>query len=227
MISIVIPAHNEATQLPATLATIEAQSGPHEVIVVNAVSTDATAQIAANRGARVIESSRRHRAAQMNAGARIASGDTFLFLHADTRLASAALQNIRTSLRRPEVVGGGFARRYDSSSLLLAATCALAEIRTRCCGWFLGDQAIFVRRTVFEQLGGFPEWDLFEDLELSRRLARVGRLVTLRPAVISAARRFDARGVLRTTWSDLCLTARYLAHETAPVGKPASAGAMP
>ncbi len=113
-----------------------------------------------------------------------------LFLHADTRLAPSALRALQAALRHEEVVGGGFARRYDSASPFLRATCALAEARTRFCGWFLGDQAIFVRRTVFAALGGFSAWDVFEDLDFSRRLARVGRVVTLRPPVVSSARRF-------------------------------------
>ena len=209
MISIVIPACNEAAHLPATLASVRAQTAHHEVIVIDAESTDATSALAQEGGARVLVSARRQRAAQMNAGARVTSGEFLLFLHADTLLAPGALTKIVRAFRDPATLGGGFARRYDAPSAVLRLTCALAEARTRCCGWFLGDQAMFVRRSAFEELGGFREWDIFEDLDFSRRLARAGRVVTLRPPVISASRRFAARGAVRTTWSDLLLTARY------------------
>ncbi len=211
MISVVIPAHNEAALLPQTFASVRLQNAPHEIIVAGAGSTDETMELAEARGARVVESAHRQRAAQMNAGARMARGDSLLFLHADTLLAPPALDVIERAFRDPSIVGGGFARRFQPTSSILRLTCALAELRTRCCGWFLGDQAIFVRRSVFERLGGFREWDVFEDLDFSRRLARTGRVVTLRPPVISSGRRFAAHGALRTTWSDSCLTLRYLA----------------
>src|SRR5688500_14604573 len=116
MLSIIIPTVNEAAQLPATLASLQAQTVPHEVIVADAQSTDATRDIAMRAGAAVIESPRRQRAAQMNTGAAAARGDALLFLHADTRLAPGALAKISRALRQPGVVGGGFARRYDSRS---------------------------------------------------------------------------------------------------------------
>lgn len=218
MISVVIPACNEAAHLPATLASVRAQTAQHAVIVVDAQSTDATRALAEKGGAHVIASRQRQRAAQMNVGARVTSGEFLLFLHADTLLAPGALTKMERAFRDPATLGGGFARRYDAPSTVLRFTCALAEVRTRCFGWFLGDQAMFVRRSVFEELGGFREWDIFEDLDFSRRLARAGRVVTLRPPVISAGRRFASRGAVRTTWSDLCLTARHLTgrHPTAP-----------
>jgi len=211
MISVIIPAFNEAAELPATLAALCAQEALLEVIVVDAGSADATAMVAHDAGARVISSARRQRAAQMNLGAAAARGDALLFLHADTRLAPGALRAMEAALRQEDVAGGGFARRYDSPSLFLRVTCALAEVRTRLCGWFLGDQAIFVRRNAFTALGGFRAWDVFEDLDFSRRLARTGRTVTLRPPVVSAARRFTPSGAVRTTWRDVALTLRYLA----------------
>jgi len=214
-ISVIIPVFNEATELPATLAALRAQEALLEVILVDAGSTDSTAIIASEAGANIVFSPQRQRAAQMNLGAAAARGDALLFLHADTRLAPGALRTMEAAFQQKDVAGGGFARRFDSPSLILRATCALAEARTRICGWFFGDQAIFARRTVFTALGGFSEWDVFEDLDFSRRLARVGRVVTLRPPVVSSARRFHV-GAARTTWRDFALTMRFLASARPP-----------
>jgi rSAM/selenodomain-associated transferase 2 len=211
MISIIISTFDEARELPATLTAVQAQQALHEIIVVDARSTDGTPAIAGSSGASLISSEHKQRAAQMNLGAHAARGDILLFLHADTRLAEGALMRIENALQCAEIIGGGFARHYANASPFLRVTCALAELRTRAFGWFLGDQAIFVRRATFEMLCGFREWETFEDLDFSRRMARAGRVVTLRPAVISAARRFAARGAVKTTLSDLWLTMRYLA----------------
>ncbi len=211
MISIIIPTSNEAQNLSATLDAITAASSdvPHEVIVVDA-SNDDTAAIAQARGARLIRSAIRQRAAQMNLGAGQAHGDALLFLHGDTLLPAGALAKIRDVLADDRFVGGAFARRYDSPSLLLRITCGLATLRGQWSGWFLGDQAIFVRADVFQRLGGFRDIPLFEDLDFSRRLRKAGRVTLLRPAVVSAARRFQTLGPSRATWADLVLTYRYL-----------------
>ena len=210
LISVIIPAVNEAETLGATLASVRAQTVPFEIIVVDAQSTDETLALARGADARVISSLRRQRGAQLNLGAQQASGSTLLFLHADTVLPARALDHITDMLQDRSVSGGAFTRRYASPSLLLRATCRLAHLRNRTIGWHLGDQAMFVRKSTFFQLGGFREVDSFEDLDFSRRLGRFGRLVTLSPAVTSSARRFTEAGTARRTWRDLALTARYL-----------------
>ena len=210
MISVIIPTFNEACHLPATLDAIQRNATTYEVIGVDADSFDATIDIAFEQGARVVWSSVKQRAGQMNLGAQSARGDVFLFLHADTRLPPSALEKIEYAMAKEHVVGGGFARRYDSPSWFLCATCVLAEVRTRSSGWFLGDQAIFVQRATFKALGGFRDLNLFEDLDFSRRMRREGRVVTLRPTVISSARRFSLCRPWRTAWSDLRATWRYL-----------------
>lgn len=212
MISIIIPTANEAQCLPRTFAALEAagKDVAYEILVVDAGSNDATVELARARGARVLTSAIRQRAAQMNQGAMTARGDAFLFLHGDTVLPTVALQKIEDALRHPKIVGGAFARRYDSSSRLLRMTCALAYLRGLVSGWFLGDQGIFVRAEAFRQLGGFQNFDLFEDLDFSRRLRQLGRTIILRPTVISAARRFERSGPGRKTWEDFLLTCRYL-----------------
>jgi rSAM/selenodomain-associated transferase 2 len=196
-----------------TLKAVAVNEGQCEVIVADAGSADATVEIAWAGGASVVEGMLRNRGAQMNLGARSARGDELLFLHADTLLPATALRRIEVALENPAFVGGGFARRYDSPSPFLRITCRLAELRCRWLGWFLGDQAIFVRRAVFDALGGFRECALFEDLDFSRRLARQGRVTTIEEPVVSSARRFDALGPWRTTWNDFAMTCGYLRGE--------------
>ena len=209
-VSVIIPTFNEAESLAATVESARCPFIEGEIIVVDGGSSDGTAALAAGAGCRVIEGAPRQRATQMNLGARAASGDVLLFLHADTRLQPGALLAIRETLRDPRVVGGAFVRRYDSDSRVLAVTCRLAALRNRVFGWHLGDQAMFVRGHIFQRCGPFAEVDRFEDLDLSRQMAKCGRLVTLRPPVISSARRFARLGPLLTTARDFGLTCRYL-----------------
>lgn len=209
MVSIIIPTLNEADALPGTLRAVAGQNRA-EILVVDGRSEDGTAEIAEAFGARVIAASERNRAAQMNFGADHASASVLLFLHADTILPEGGLESIQHALRDERVVGGAFARRFDSGSAVLKVTCALAELRNRTIGWYLGDQGIFARTEVFNRLGGFRRWERFEDLDFSRRLRRAGKTVTLKPGVITSARRFAQRGALRTTMRDFFWTMRYL-----------------
>jgi rSAM/selenodomain-associated transferase 2 len=210
MISVIIPTANEAGELPATLASLAVGQAQPEVLVVDAGSADGTPELAKAAGARVLSSPRRQRAAQMNLGAAAARGEILLFLHADTWLNANSLAAIERALARPGVVGGAFARRFAHLSRLLRLTCRLADWRGCWPGWFFGDQAIFARRAAFARLGGFREWDAFEDLDFSRRLRRLGWTVLLRPAILSSARRFQG-GVARRVVRDFWLTCRYLA----------------
>ncbi len=209
MISIIIPTLNEAEHLLITVKKIRANASAHEIILADGGSTDATLEIAKALGIKIVCAEKCGRGFQMNAGAKNASGEIFLFLHADTHLHSFSLTQIEDALKNERIVGGGFARRFDSDSLFLRGTCALATARSSVFGLLLGDQGIFVRRSVFEKLSGFREMRLFEDVDFSRRLARVGKTITLKPAVISSARRFAKRGPILTTCRDLWLTCKY------------------
>ncbi|MEE9235025.1 MAG: hypothetical protein V3U28_06285, partial [Candidatus Acidoferrales bacterium] len=164
----------------------------------------------ARRGARVVACPRRARALQMNQGAAVARGDVLIFLHADVRLGQSAYAAMCEVLTDLEVIGGGFRRRFDSASIVLDLGCRLADVRGRWFHIFLGDQAIFVRREVFQSLGGFPEILLFEDLAFSRRLARVGKMRLVEKPVLASSRRFDREGNLLRLCRNLWLAARYL-----------------
>ena len=210
MTSIIIPTLNEEEELPATIRKALEAGSESEIILGDAGSTDRTVGIALAAGCRVLTSPVPGRAAQMNFAAAAAAGDVFLFLHADSWLGPGALAAIQCALSDGRIVGGAFVRRFRSQSPLLALTCLLAQLRNQTLGWHLGDQGIFVRRRVFEELNGFPPWLMFEDLEFSRRLKRIGRTVTLRPVLLSSARRFARLGPWKRTSLDLWLTLRYL-----------------
>jgi rSAM/selenodomain-associated transferase 2 len=201
-ISVIIPALNEARELPET---IRRAAGSHEIILVDGGSDDGTAD---RKDVTVVRATR-GRALQMNAGAAAATGDVFLFLHADTWLPEGAFNLICAAMKDARVVGGAFERRFRTSSIFLGASCGLASLRNRAVGWHLGDQAMICRAEDFRDLGGFANMRAFEDVDFSRRLSRKGRLVTLRPPVLSSARRFD-EGAVKRTVKDLILTMRYL-----------------
>jgi len=211
MVSIVIPTLNEAELLPESLERIAADIVPHEIIVVDGGSSDATVRIAEAAQCRFVRSGGPHRAKQMNLGAANAQGAVLLFLHADTLIPPEGLRAIESALKDEQVVGGGFRRRYVNASPFLQFSCAMADWRSRWLGWHFGDQGIFVRRAAFEALGGFREFAVFEDFDLCRRMKKVGRVVGLRSQVLSSARRFAKRGALVTSLTDLWLTCRYLA----------------
>lgn len=195
-----LPVLDDAAALSTTLTKLghHVDAPPLEVIVVDGGSRDSSVAIAEAHGAEVVRSAP-GRGHQMNVGARRARGEILVFLHADTLLPAGALAAVATALADPaEFVGGGFVKRYDSNSWLLTLlSLALNHVRGRRMHGFVGSQAMFVRRSVFEQLGGFREWPLLEDVDLSDRLRRVGPTVLLEPAVVVSGRRYRGRGVLR------------------------------
>jgi rSAM/selenodomain-associated transferase 2 len=197
-LSIVIPALDEAANLARVLPTLVAREPAAEVLVVDGGSADdSRAAVARVPSVRWL-SGPRGRARQMNAGARAARGDVLLFLHADTVLPDGAGAAILAALTDPDVAGGRFDVRLDSRRPLLALVGWLMNRRSRLTGICTGDQGIFVRRTVFEALGGYPDIPLMEDVELSRRLKRRGRLVALPLRVVTSARKWEREGVVRT-----------------------------
>jgi rSAM/selenodomain-associated transferase 2 len=214
VLSVIIPTLNEAANLPRTLAHTRAATGdaePLEIIVSDCRSDDDTARVAADQGEMVIEGSL-SRAQALNRGAAAARGDRLLFLHADTLLPTGFATAIRQALDRPEMVGGAFNFRFlrpPELSLLhwkmLGVVALMNNVRFRTSRNFYGDQAIFVRRRVFERLGGFPERALLEDLHFSRRMKRVGETAILSPAVQSSPRRFMARGIIHQMIQDIRL----------------------
>ena len=190
-----IPALDEAESVTGAIASASAAGS--EIIVVDGGSRDATRERAAAAGARVVDSAP-GRARQLATGARLAKGDTILFLHADTRLPPGWDACVRAALADPGVVGGAFRLRFEARSPALRLIEWGARLRVALFRLPYGDQALFVRRSVLEALGGVPQAPIMEDLDLVRSLKRRGRLACLRPAVTTSARRYRAGGALRT-----------------------------
>ncbi|HET6277958.1 MAG TPA: TIGR04283 family arsenosugar biosynthesis glycosyltransferase, partial [Candidatus Polarisedimenticolia bacterium] len=219
-ISIVLPAVNEEAALPGTLDAIARQreAPPFEVILADGGSIDRTVATFARltrdwdsrrAAARVVVCDRAGRAVQMNAGAAAARGAVILFLHADTALPDGALRAVSQAMADDAVSGGGFALAFAEGGALLRLIAAWATWRSRLLRIHYGDQAPFVRRPVFDRIGGVPRMALFEDLELARAVKRAGRAVSLPLAVATSARRLREAGIARTALRFAWLKLRY------------------
>jgi rSAM/selenodomain-associated transferase 2 len=197
-LSIIMPVLDEGEGIAAALdALADLRARGTGVIVVDGGSRDATVQRARPRADRVILASR-GRALQMNAGAEQASSDVLLFLHADTRVPADVDHVVLKGLERSGRVWGRFDVKIDGRSPVLSVVAWFMNLRSRLTGIATGDQAIFVRRSAFQAVGGFPAIALMEDIALCRRLKRVSRPLCLRERVITSGRRWDKKGVLNT-----------------------------
>jgi rSAM/selenodomain-associated transferase 2 len=194
-ISVVIPSLDEGERIRDTVAS--AQAPGVEVLVVDGGSRDRTAALARDAGATVLVSPP-GRARQLDAGARAASGEVLLFLHADTLLPAGWDGAVRQALEDPRVSGGAFRLCFDCRSLPLRAVEWGARLRVALFRLPYGDQALFLRRSVLEELGGVPQVPIMEDLDLVRALRDAGRLALLPQPAVTSARRYQAGGVLRT-----------------------------
>ncbi len=194
-VSIIVPVRNEEALIADAVQRLRRDFDDCELLVVDGASTDATVKLAAPH-ARVMGTAA-GRALQMNEGARHTSGDVLWFVHADTVIAPGALAELRAALTDPGIVGGGLTLRFDARSAGLDYLAWTSNQRARRLHWIFGDQAMFVRRDVFNAAGGFPPLPVMEDLELSRQLHRHGRLAVLPATSTASARRILAHGTWR------------------------------
>ncbi len=197
MISIIMPVLNEERNIEKTLQNVSRLKGDFELIVVDGRSTDRTVEIA-EKYATTIMVTDRGRAKQMNAGARIAEGEILLFLHADSRLPRDALNKIETALDDRAVVGGALKFHLDDGSFKFKFVSVLSNLRARLSKTYPGDFGLFVRKSAFDKVGGFNEIELMEDIDLCKRLRKVGELVQPDAKIISSPRRMKREGILKT-----------------------------
>ncbi|HEV8326714.1 MAG TPA: TIGR04283 family arsenosugar biosynthesis glycosyltransferase [Nitrospiraceae bacterium] len=205
-ISVIIPTLNEELTIMATLAHTAAL-GFDELIVVDGGSLDQTPELVESYRRRTqspaqspvrLVTAPRGRARQMNEGAKASGGEILLFLHADTQLPGDAKTMIDTTLADQRMVGGRFDVRFDRPSTWGSIISRMMNWRSRLSGIATGDQALFVRRPIFEQMGGFADMPMMEDIDFSRRLKQKGATASLTATVTTSFRRWERHGPLRT-----------------------------
>ena len=205
-ISVIIPTLNEEQTVMATLAQT-ATLGFEELIVVDGGSSDRTPLLVESYRLSTQSSTLspvrmmtapRGRASQMNEGAKASRGDVLLFLHADTQLPQDAKAAIEAALSDQRIVGGRFDIRFDRPSIWGSIISRTMNWRSRLSGIATGDQALFVRRPIFERMSGFADLPLMEDIDFSRRLKRMGRTAALASTVTTSFRRWEQQGPLQT-----------------------------
>lgn len=203
-VAVIIPTLNEEANLARLLPSLAAAD---EVVVSDGGSEDGSERQARAAGALWVEGEA-GRGRQLNRGARLTTADVLLFLHADTTLPGGAVDRIRRAVESG-YRGGGFLVRFDDSSALFRLGGTLVNARTRLTRVPLGDQAQFVSRDAFEELGGYRDWPILEDLDFARRLKRLGPVALLTPAVVTSARRYHQYGVVRTVANNWWIWLRY------------------
>lgn len=197
-LSIIVPILNEASELPNFLdRLLPLMRNGIEIIVADGGSIDGSATIAECAGFTVVHA-HRGRASQMNDGAFLASGESLLFLHADTQLPDGAATLVLQALADKQFVWGRFDVRISGRPFMLRVVSRMMNARSRWTGIATGDQAMFVTRHAFDAVGGFPDQPLMEDIELSKRLLKNSKPACIARCVTTSGRRWETRGVWRT-----------------------------
>ena len=207
-VSVIVPTFNEALILEGSLRAIS-DLNPHEIIVTDGGSTDKTLSVARRIATHVI-TSRVGRAEQMNAGAKKATGNLLLFMHADNKLPKQSFKKMAEIMGLANHAGGAFSLQIDSKKTSLKIIASLATWRSRHLNLVYGDQAIFVRSDIFRNLGGFSSLPICEDLEFFRRLRRQGKVILLKEKTHTSARRWANEGTLHTTLRNITIVSLFL-----------------
>jgi len=229
MVSVVIPTYNEEASIAAVLGRLKRVRGDFEVLVAEGSSTDRTAEIVRELAGgyphplHLVESVR-NRAVQLNQAAKRAGGDCLLFLHADIFVPAETVEAVERSLRDPAVIGGNFQIVFEGDTFVESVFTWCYRVR-RPFGIYYGDSGVFVRRELFERLGGFKPIPIMDDYEFVRRMERAGRTVCLEPPMLVSDRRWRVQGLFPTLFSwvwiqtlfSLGVPAEHLARWYAPV----------
>ena len=206
MISVIIPVLNEDRILEKTLCRLLPELSGHELIIVDGGSTDTTVEIAKEYG--TVISSDRGRAKQLNAGAEKANGEILIFLHADVWLEEGAISEVEKAITGG-FVGGGFLQKIEGKNLLYRIIEKSADLRGRYLKIFYGDSGIFITRDGFQQIGGFPDIPIMEEIEFSRAMHKLGKTRMVSPRIHISARRWKTGGIIRTTLINWLITVLY------------------
>ena len=203
MVSIIVPALNEASQIRGTIQSLQRLEGDKEILVVDGGSDDSTVAIAQSLGVTVLMSAR-GRGAQQHTGALHSQGDILWFVHADTTPPQHALTDIVAAMSDPSTAGGNFGLTFDGASRAARQLTAIYPT-LRWLNLCYGDSGIFVRQTVYKAIGGFQSFALFEDLDLLKRLRKQGRFVHLPTRIVTSSRRFENKNfaLMWTHWTAL------------------------
>jgi rSAM/selenodomain-associated transferase 2 len=207
-LSVIIPVLNEAETIAQTLQHLQAPAV--EIILVDGGSSDPTVAIAKERGAKVILSPEPGRATQMNTGAKYATAETLLFLHADTQLPKNYRQLVQETLAKPKTVAGAFLLKINAQNPLLRLIEKGVNARSRFLQMPYGDQGIFLKKETFEKVGGFPLLPIMEDFQLIRTLKKQGKIRLATASVLTSARRWQRLGVIQTTLINQIIIIGYL-----------------
>jgi rSAM/selenodomain-associated transferase 2 len=206
-LSIIIPTFNEERSLKGPLASLA--SLPHEIIVVDGGSEDGTVELACKYASVVLES-RRGRGIQQHAGACKAQGEVLLFLHADTQPPKGFEVMIERTLSDPKTVFGAFHLGHHPSTAFLNLVALMANLRSLLLKIPYGDQGLFMRRSDYFRVGGFQALPIMEDVDLVKRLNKIGKFKLVKARVGTSARRYHRNGIVYTTVRNWSLIIRYL-----------------
>lgn len=200
-ISIIIPVFNEEKKIKDTLTAILNHQNHEqvEIIVVDGGSTDQTVKIVQSMGIKIYHFPQKGRANQMNFGAEKATGDIFLFFHGDTIISANFPKIIREILAQSEVVAGAFLLNINSNKKTMKFIEMMANWRSILFSLPYGDQGIFLKRSIFEKIGGFQNLEIMEDFDLIQRLKKLGKIRIASTCVITCDRRWQKLGVFKTT----------------------------
>lgn len=196
-LSVIIPVLNEAETIAQTLESLQTPSV--EIIVVDGGSTDQTIPIAQTKGVKLVLSPEPGRAMQMNTGAKYATAETLLFLHADTQLPENYPQLVKETLVNPKTIAGAFQLKINHQNFLLRIIEKGVNARSRFLQMPYGDQGIFLKKATFEKMGGFPDLPIMEDFQLIQNLRKQGKIQLASASVVTSARRWKKLGVIKTT----------------------------